>query len=450
MSSRRPQTQQKKQANSGLEEEFATVAARFSTLATDCRLSFLEVKLYRKYFVDTNPKTPEKLNRLHLIVRTLEQHRQNTINVLKTVHEREQILDAIHGQIDRISSSANRNASILDFQSDGLHLIYLHQQVTLRVVEAIEAWRKPLTRPFPFVHQGENYFAKILADCGDISASSLGKILPVKLAQYPLCSDLPSLCLFATPNPAASVSKSGGRQPPTRMTSEMASKINSAQAILLEELEIQKRLLRELEGLSTAGFFLPVLNLHSIIPSCTNGIRMSNHEWEEQLRGAIAEAKEDLEAAEDRTLHPRTTPSPQRGGGGTNNKGGNNNNTAGGQKKKKTAHDDDFDEDTDSSSSSSSSSRVSSPTPENSPSKRKHTPVVEDKQQPQKLPSRPSSASQPLPPPRPSSAKKRVDTPNGENTAAAPLPSTKEDDPKKKKSGSDSDDFEKDDSEDEM
>ncbi len=447
-----------------IDEEFAVMSARFTTLCSDCRLSFLEIKLYKKYFVDTIPKTQEKLNRLKLIIDTLEKHRKNTINVLKTIHEREAIVDAINGQIERISSSANRNASILDFQSDGLHLIYLHQQVTLRVVEAVESWRRPLTRPFPFIHQGENYFAKILADATDISASSLGKILPVKLNQYPLCSDLPSLCLFATPNPAAAAGRSGaavgagggGKQPTSRVTSEMTQKINSAQAILLEEIETQKRLLRELEGLSTAGFFLPVLNLHSIIPSCSTGIRMSNHEWEEQLREAIAEAKDDLESAQDRAQHPSTSGATNKNNNNQNanqknntSKDGNSSNNKKKQQNNKNEdgkYEDDFSNgSTSPATSSAGSSRASSASPDERPQRNQTLPPpnpappsstattsqrrvsIDEKPRPNSASNNSNnnnSSSQPQPPPRPTSAKKRSETPT--SASLPPAPPTKQ------------------------
>jgi hypothetical protein len=467
-------------APESIEDEFAQLAARFSALAADCRLSFLEVKLYRKYFVETTPKTPEKLSRLATIVATLDQHRRNTIAVLKAIHERESIVAAIHAQVVRVSSSSNRNASVLDFQSDGLHLIYLHQQVTLRVVEAVENWRRPLTRPFPFVHHGENYFAKVLADCADVSASSLGKILPVKLAQYPLCSDLPSLCLFVTANPAAAVSKGGGKQAPsTRMSSEMAAKIASAQAILLEEIETQKRLLRELEGLSAAGYFLPVINLAGLIPSCASGIRMSNHEWESQLRGAIAEARVELTAAEERAHNPQPSPGAHRAhpaGDG----GGRAQASASGAAAKRGAdagggggdYDDDFNDDASSSStasSASSRSRASDSPASTPPKQRAAAPgtasgplaavvdapsVAADASAKEPAPPphgrrvsieerpRPASASgagndssrqpqpqpqpqqpQPQPPPRPTSAKKRVEVAPA-SAAAAPPPAT--------------------------
>ena len=414
MSSSQPTT------TAAVEEMFAAQAARFHTLAADCRLSFLEVKLYRKYFVEANPKTPERLARLSVIVDALAQHRTNTIAVLKAIHEREAIIDALHAQVERIANAPNRNASILDFQSDGLHLIYLHQQVTLRVVEAVENWRRPLTRPFPFVHQNENYFAKVLADCQALSASSLGKILPVKLAQYPLCSDLPSLCLFVTANPAATVARGGAKHPPTRMTSEMAAKIQSAQAVLLEEIDTQKRLLRELEGLSAAGFFLPVLNMHSIIPSSSTGIRMSNHEWEGQLRDAIAVAKEDLELAEERAMHAHHSPSAA----GTQHHGGAGNGRSGAG-----AADEDrggafagsgaagrhrrSDSDSSSSSSSSSSSAAEEEQPHRHSSSSDHPSgakrvSIDEKARPQ-----------PEPPRRPTSALKRSETPDPTGAAAA-------------------------------
>ncbi|ESL05921.1 hypothetical protein TRSC58_06414 [Trypanosoma rangeli SC58] len=63
-----------------------------------------------------------------------------------------------------------------------------HHRVTLHIVEAIFDWREQLSCPFPFVVSGENYLYRIIDDCSLLDASLLGRVLRLRLAEYPLDS----------------------------------------------------------------------------------------------------------------------------------------------------------------------------------------------------------------------------------------------------------------------
>ncbi len=137
---------------SAFEHEYQAVEGRFEAIARDIHLPVLEVKLYRKYFIQQ--RTPHRLTQLKEVVHTMAAHRLQTLRILKTINDREVVMQRI---LEKCKNFESSTATVLETQSGVLHLLYLHQQVTLKIVDGIIAWRASLTRPYPFNWLGRKF-----------------------------------------------------------------------------------------------------------------------------------------------------------------------------------------------------------------------------------------------------------------------------------------------------
>jgi hypothetical protein len=273
-----------------LAKGFELAERRFDSLTTELHIPFLEAKLYRKYFILV--RTPQRLESLNAIIGTMEEHKKRTLRILKMIHERESVLHCIQ---ERASEFGSGKISTLEVQTVVLQLLYLHQQVTAKIVDAITEWRSQLTRPYPFAFQGGNYLTKILADCAFIDRSELHSVLPLRLSQFPLCSNITSLSLFATTTLTYPMKpKKSSSAQPSSANQEEAARLKGIEAQLFNEGKLQKDLLRELSAISASGSFVPILNLQSLIPNCCSGIRISNKNWDEKLNSVLSQAMKDL------------------------------------------------------------------------------------------------------------------------------------------------------------
>jgi hypothetical protein len=255
-----------------MEQEYELVRKRFETLANEAHLPFLEVLLYKKYFVDI--KTQERLRCLEVVCDALMKHRLSTLRILKLIQEREEILGEIRASTEQFSSGS---LSTLEVQTRVLQLLSQHQSVTLNIVEQVEEWRNSLTRPFPFMWHGENYLVKIRTDCELIDGSALRKVLPLRLSQFPLSSNITSLNLFAP--------TSGKRATDSK---DKTTKLRAAEAIIAEETTKQKDLMRELKSIADASRFVPLLKLPELVPECETGVKITKPEWDQQLQQALS------------------------------------------------------------------------------------------------------------------------------------------------------------------
>ena len=257
-----------------LKADYATTLRRFKAAVEDTHLPFLEVRLYEKYFVQV--ESEQRLENFKAVVGALEEHRLQTLRILKLISEREHVVAALSRKADDF---AKQKSSTLEVQSDVLQLLFQHQQVTLRIVEGICNWRMPLTRKYPFNWGGHNYLQKVLDDCRFLDSCELRTILPLRVAQFPLCSNIASLSLFS----AATLA--GKPKPQEGLDS---ARLRSAETVIFDEAELQQGLSRELDAIAASGHFVPLLNIPRIVPACATGIRISNPKWNAQLLDAIS------------------------------------------------------------------------------------------------------------------------------------------------------------------
>jgi hypothetical protein len=279
-----------------LEELYAAAERKFAALAGDVHLPFLEVKLYRKYFIQV--KTEHRLDNLGELNALMQRHRLQTLRVLKLVHEREQVMARITA---KALDFAEQRVSTLDVQTQVLQLLHAHQQVTLKIVEGVTLWREALTRPYPFHWNGGNYLAKVLDDCAYLDECELRTILPLRVEQFPLCSNIASLGLFGSASGGAGAKAAkAARGGKAAGEAAEAKRLRDAEGTLFAEPELQAKLMRELEAVSASGYFVPLLNMQRVIPNCFSGIRVSNKEWNAQLSEAILDVREmEMHRADD-------------------------------------------------------------------------------------------------------------------------------------------------------
>lgn len=262
-----------------LAQAYSVAERKFDSLVKDVHLSFLEVALYHKYFIEQ--KTEERLRCLNEVVQALHSHRLATLKLLKLIHEREEYVAQL---LKKAESFAAGKLTTLEVQTIALQLLHAHQSVTLQIVEGILAWREPLTRPYAFQWKDHNYITKILQDCVFIDKCQLRTILPLRVSQFPLCSNISSLSLFSTND----ASKSFKPNPHASSTSpERTTRLRAAEKIMFAEQQLQERVLKELKAISDSGCFVPLLNLPHVVPKCNTGVSISRQHWTNQLRQAV-------------------------------------------------------------------------------------------------------------------------------------------------------------------
>lgn len=324
------------QPSDKLSEQYRQGERKFLTLAQDVHLPPLDIKIIEKYFIKV--KTAQRLEHLKLVNDALEQHRLATIRILKLVGERESILKTIKQKAADFSA---RKLSTLEAQSTVLHLLYQHQQLSLSIIEGIFLWRESLTRPYPFQVHGENYLRKIVSDCAQLESSSLKTILPLRLGQFPLCSNISALKMFAQKPSAAAAngakearpphaavgsltpSRGGGgggggatpgkgARPPGASSrpsqqkgsnndddgnQELTGRLRAAESVLFAEKKLQLRLMRELVALAEKGQFVLLLHLPDIIPNCGTAIQITDEslgsQLKESMQAALKHAEQD-------------------------------------------------------------------------------------------------------------------------------------------------------------
>mmetsp|Transcript_8037 Transcript_8037/g.14327 ORF Transcript_8037/g.14327 Transcript_8037/m.14327 type:complete len:401 (-) Transcript_8037:85-1287(-) len=273
-------------------ESYKVQERKFENLVKELHMPFLDCKLYRKYFIAT--KNEQNLTNLLSIVDTLSEHKNSTLLLLKFIFEREQIVNVIKVMA---YDYAKGKLSTLEVQTKVLQLLYSHQRITLKIVEAIQEWRSRLTRPYAFEWRGINYIFKIIKDCQFIDTCDLNAILPLQLSSYPLCSNLNSLNLFGPQTIA-----NGGQQQgitityPMKVskktmmpaiTQEFQLRLQRAEVVIFSEHNLQINLMKELVAINSAGAFLTIMDVKHVVPNCCDGIRLNNKDWDKRLHTAL-------------------------------------------------------------------------------------------------------------------------------------------------------------------
>ncbi|CUG93495.1 Hypothetical protein, putative [Bodo saltans] len=307
-------------------EEYRIAEKRFHALVSDVHLPQLDAQLFTKYFL--KQKSPQRLDSLKDIVEKLESHKLATLRILKAIQERESIMQTILATADAFG---RRNITTLDAQTSVLQQLYRHQQITLAIIEGVFAWRNGLTRPYPFQYKGRNYLRKIVEDCEFLDSCQLKTILPLRVAQFPLCSNISALKMFhdkkgkgdsidgrsgklsPVRSPSKSPRKTQHRTPASQIPPndvDQTARLRAAESLLFAEHGLQVRVMRELLALANKRQFVTLLSTPDIVPNCATGILVSDPNWEGPLREWMQTA---LQRAEHDALESSSSnPSPAR------------------------------------------------------------------------------------------------------------------------------------------
>eukprot|EP01006_Ploeotia_vitrea_P055860 TRINITY_DN68040_c3_g1_i1.p1 TRINITY_DN68040_c3_g1~~TRINITY_DN68040_c3_g1_i1.p1 ORF type:complete len:696 (-),score=64.88 TRINITY_DN68040_c3_g1_i1:1694-3781(-) len=275
-----------------LQYNYRVVEEKLNQLAGELHVPCLDVMLCRKYFLDD--QSEENLIRLTEYVGILVDMRDGILELLKAVTQREEILYQLQ-KLSKVVEKGNFNR--IDMQTSVFQWLFGLQQITLTVVEGIASWRKYLTRPFPFEWQGMNYLLKLHNDCRALDCGWLKTILPLKLTNFPLCSNLQSLSLFAPPDDLQSSSMAKQQTP--NVDPAFTKRLKMAETIVRDEVQVQTSLVKELDALVDGRRFLPLVHCADIIPNCYTGIKLSDNvykSWGPKLRKAIQQSEQGLTA----------------------------------------------------------------------------------------------------------------------------------------------------------
>jgi hypothetical protein len=290
------------QLDSKVAEEYRVAEKRFHLLAADVHLPQLDTQLFTKYFL--KQKSPQRLESLKEIVEKLEAHKLATLRILKAIQERETIVQTI---LTTAEGFGSRKITTLEAQTTVLQQLYRHQQITLAIVEGIFAWRNTLTRPYPFQYKGRNYLRKILEDCQFLDSCQLKTILPLRVGQFPLCSNISALKMFGEKKAAGvagddqkkttwgvtNPTKGAPFKSPRKNTpasqippndADQSARLRAAESLLFAEHTLQVRVMRELLALANKRQFVTLLNTLDVVPNCATGILVSDPQWEAPLR----------------------------------------------------------------------------------------------------------------------------------------------------------------------
>ncbi|CUG86975.1 Hypothetical protein, putative [Bodo saltans] len=165
------------------------------------------------------------------------------------------------------------------------HHMFLLQKSSLAVVEHVQAWRRGLALPHPFMVGTENYLLKMLQQTSELAQdAAMMAIIPMQslFYTYPLCSNIPSLGRYAEDPTKANFRASGasstrGSHPYGPVCDSSTTKrLQLAEKDLVDEVEVQVHLVQQLVELCQHGRFLPVLNLRSVFPKAYGGALSGN------------------------------------------------------------------------------------------------------------------------------------------------------------------------------
>jgi hypothetical protein len=251
-----------------LEECCHQAERQYNILAAELHVPALDDALYRKYLfpssidADTcslrdNPLAYQRrLSKLLRLLDVFAAHKETTLSILESIGKREKVFAEL------LALNNNDTLHSLELQSVALQALYQLQTHTLAVVEGIVTWRSALSLPFAFLKNDENYLLRIAESMYLLEHSEIGKVLPLQFSRFPLCSNVPSMRLFAEdPNFLTYPLRAQKPGVPAGESPVFRKRLTSAEQVIHEEVESQVKLLKFLVERCQAGYFVPVCDL---------------------------------------------------------------------------------------------------------------------------------------------------------------------------------------------
>jgi hypothetical protein len=270
-------------------------------LSGETRLPFVDVKLYEKYAVDAvgppgaaaRHAAPQHVNRIEAIVGALSDHKYRTLETLHAIALREKTMATLR----ELQRQAKEGLSTLDIQALALRELYDLQRQTLDVVQCVIRWRSNLTRPYTFLHNGENYVLSMVMDAAELERGELGQVLPLQLVAFPLLSNVPSIALFKHDKKTVTYPlKRTQAAAVAAVSPALQKKLVGAEAYLHKELTQQLGLHKELLSLVAQGRTVPLLQVPGAMPvsASRQGVRVHSAEIVDRLQAALMTSLKEL------------------------------------------------------------------------------------------------------------------------------------------------------------
>ncbi|KAL9656271.1 hypothetical protein ABK040_007884 [Willaertia magna] len=253
------------------EESFAKLQRKLVKISSIMKIPNVDTNYYLKIY--SNNFTSYNLHQLSIIIDKLEEHKNNTLQVIQFIMNREKLLVKMKKFIENYHLNNVNTADYLsNTQKKGLELQKSLQKVSTTVVELILKWRKLLTLNYPFRYQSfNNYLLKMKNDVNFVDSSEISSII-FPYRGNPLLSHIPSLF---NEKVETLLEKTGKKCPVTgSVTFPMSKskiaeleKISSTESLLVKYEEIinveeenEKDIDRVVSELVKKGNFLPVIN----------------------------------------------------------------------------------------------------------------------------------------------------------------------------------------------
>ena len=283
-----------------LDEAFMRMHHRVELLWDEVKLSKQDKNFYRSSLLKYPVSSVEQCKEVARYIRALQMHRNDTIDVLRSIAVREQTLQAcfdsftaVHRRMRREGGNEEsgrpplvgkaREGLVTFWRDEICRALVDLQSASLEVVRRIQAWRHGLWRPKPFIYQGQNYLTKVKLDMGMVESETYKELLrmlripadslllvsfgdPSMYARQPLddgagANTSTSDKLEADFHALAMGARRGGDQIEGGVAAEKRESLVAAGTVVMEEDMLQRALVAESQTLRKKRVFIPSLKV---------------------------------------------------------------------------------------------------------------------------------------------------------------------------------------------
>jgi hypothetical protein len=222
---KRKDPQQEQIAQMNLDEIFYSMLARIEDLWVLLKIPKVDRKFYRKSLCKGPPQSLDHCREVASYINMLKHHQADTMLVLQSIEMREaavgkayDVIAALHRKVAkgndvRLSAarpiSANQQLHSDFWKEEFLYTLDDVRCTTLEVIKNIQAWRRNLWRPKPFVWREVNYLSKIKYDMNVLESDTYRNLLKMVPLEY---EDLLCIVFF---NPDLIIQGGGGEPAPS-------------------------------------------------------------------------------------------------------------------------------------------------------------------------------------------------------------------------------------------
>eukprot|EP01038_Epipyxis_sp_PR26KG_P008654 gene8654-11697_t len=171
-----------------LSEVFYSMVVRVEYMWDLLKMSQEDRQFYRSSLCKGPPNSLEHCQKLAAYISILKEYRKSTYSVLESIQQREKaiticydLLSTLQRKFDGVTISAkiNEQTSYSDlFWKEEILISFTSLRFhTVQVIRKIQAWRRCLWRPHPFVWRNINYLSKMRFDMNVLESPAISRIL---------------------------------------------------------------------------------------------------------------------------------------------------------------------------------------------------------------------------------------------------------------------------------